>query len=367
MNSKLRLNSALTHTFADRLPIDYLAVQNVSHKLMTFLGIKTERELIDSLESDFYYLSFRDFSQNESCLPFYHGPKLIMSEKERLCPYGIRWRRGAFSSKFGVDETIEGPFEKETTIKDLLSHPWPSPSWFDLHPLLKECEEFADKNIIGGFWSAIFGDTYRIYGYEHFLVDMLLNPEIIKTLIDRITDLYLELNDKLFSILKDKMDIFFMGNDFGTQQGLIMQEDLWLQFFYQNYKKLIDHAHQYGYKVMVHSCGAIQQILPHLIRLGIDIIDPVQTTAVGMDPEFLRDNFSNDLVFHGGIDTQKVLPGCNPDEVYRHTVEMMKILGNNGGYIVASSNNINNDTPVANIMAMYRAATEYKPEKDTQS
>jgi len=363
MNSKIRLGAALTRTFADRLPIDYLAGPGISDKLMAHLGIKTERELLDHLKSDFYYLSFRDFSQNESFLPFYRGPKLPASEKERLCPYGIRWRRGAFQSKFKVDEAIEGPFIKDPTIKDILSHQWPDPSWFDLYPLLKECEEFDDKIIIGGFWSAIFGDAYRMYGFEHFLVDILMNPEIIKTLVDRITDLYLELNEKLFNILKDKMDIFFMGNDFGTQQGLIMEEDLWLQFFYQNYKRLIDHAHANGYKVMVHSCGAIQQILPHFISLGIDIIDPVQTTATGMDPETLRDKFSKDLVFHGGIDTQKVLPKSNPDEVYRYTVEMINILGSNGGYIVASSNNINDDTPVENILSMYKAASENVPDK----
>ena len=96
----------------------------------------------------------------------------------------------------------------------------------------------------------------------------------------------------------------------------------------------------------------------------MDILDPVQTTASGMDPVILQNTYIKDLVFHGGIDTQKVLPGCNPDEVYRHTVEMMNVLGRNGGYIVASCNNINPDTPVENILAMYRAASEHFPGKN---
>jgi uroporphyrinogen decarboxylase len=358
MNSKDRFHAAIKHQNADRVPIDYLAKASVTKNLKEYFGVRTERELLNTLNADFYYLSFRDISQNESCLPFYKGPKLGFSSTERTCPLGIRFYRKVFDDKFGADEAISGPFENIRSPKEIYNHDWPKPNWFELEPLLNECEDFSDKVIIGGFWSALFSDCFRMYGFQNFLTDMLMRPEYIKTLVDRTTEFYLEMNEHMFSTLKGKIDIFYLGSDFGSQQGLMFSEDLWLELYYENYRKIIELAKSHDLLVMFHSCGSISPLIPYFIKLGVDILDPVQTTSKSMDPKDLKDRFGDDIVFHGGIDTQNVLPFKTPGEVKEHARETKRILGKKGGYIFAPCNNIQSDTPLQNIEALYQAALE---------
>ena len=360
MTSKERFMVVCEHRNPDRIPIDYMATAQADKKLKKYYGISSERDLLNKLGCDFYYLSVRDISQNETFLSIYRGPELDCTEAERTCPFGIRYRRTSYDWKFGADEAIRGPLQNATLPEDILKHPLPRPEWFDMEALSPECEEYADKVVICGFWTAILGNAYRMHGFENFLLNLAANEMLIKTLVDRLTDFYLELNDRLFSALKGKVQIFFMGNDFGTQNGLLFSREMWLDYYFDNYKKLIDLAHSHNLKVMAHSCGAISEILGDMIEAGVDIIDPVQTTADNMNPAALKEKFGDKIVFHGAIDTQQVLPMETPEGVYRHAVDTMHILGKHGGYIFASCNNIQSDTPVENIDAMYHAAREYK-------
>ena len=253
MNSKERFESVCNYRQPDRFPIDYLAHPETDVKLRTYYQVETEEELLEKLGCDFYYLSCRDISQNESCYPFYKGPELEVTEKERICPFGIGWKRGVYNCKFAVDEVISGPLENAMTSDDILKHPWPKAEYFDFESFHRECESHNDKVIIGGMWSGILGDSYRLPGFEKFLFDMAMNPEMIKTLINRMSDFYLELNEKIFSELKGKLDIWFFGNDFGSQDGLLFSRAMFKEFFYDNVKELIQHARSYGLKVMMHS------------------------------------------------------------------------------------------------------------------
>lgn len=356
MTSRERFATAALHRNPDRVPIDYQSKAAVNNKLKAFYDISTERELLDTLGCDFYYLSVRDISQNETVFPLYRGPKLAVNETDRVCPFGIRFRRGVYADKFGADEAIEGPLEQASSPKDILSYRWPDPKWFDVEPLLEECEEFDDKVIVGGFWSGILGDSYRMHGFENFLLNLAMKPEIIKTLIERMTDFYLELNERVFSTVKGKLDIFFFGNDFGSQKGLLFSEQMWDEFFKESYTRLCDHAHSYGFKIMTHSCGSIVKLIDRFIEAGVDILDPVQTTAADMDPVELKNRFGDRIIFHGAIDTQQVLPMGTEDDVRSHVEETIRVLGRDGGYIFASCNSLQEDTPVENIDVMYSAA-----------
>jgi uroporphyrinogen decarboxylase len=340
---------------------DFLAGRAVREEIMQFLGVQTERELLNALDIDFYYLSFRDLSQNESMIPFYRGPDLWLDEHFRKCPLGIKWRRGAYDDKFAVDEAIEGPFQGEgITQDDICNFGWPDPQAYDYTELVQECNEFKDKIIVGGLWSGIHGDSNRMMGYENFLLNIAMNRPLVKMLVDRVTRFYLEANKCYFEAVGDKMDIFFMGNDFGAQNGLLISKEDWLDIYFENYRKLIDLAHSYGYKVMVHSCGAISELLPYFIELGVDILDPVQTTAKGMDPVFLIERYGRDIVFHGAIDTQNMLREGSSAEVYEYSLRMINILNKYGKFVIAPSNNFMPGTPVENIYAVYKAANTSK-------
>jgi uroporphyrinogen decarboxylase len=199
-----------------------------------------------------------------------------------------------------------------------------------------------------------------MHGFQNFLMNIALNPELIQTLVNKMTDFYMEMNERIFSALKGKIDIWFWGNDYGGQSGLLFNETMFESIFLPNIMRLNNLAHNHGLKVMMHSCGSIVDLIPTLIDSGVDILDPIQVTADNMEPEKLKDKFGDAIVFHGAIDTQQVLPSESPEGVYQHAEQTLEILGKNGGYIFAPSQILQPDVPAENIDAMYRAAKEYK-------
>lgn len=340
--------------FNKSLLVDFMATREVTRSLLQYYTLKNEKELLEKLGCDFYYLSCRNISQNECCIPYYKGPKLKITESERTCPLGIRWKRKVYDDKFGVDESITGPLSGGLiNEEDILNYQLPNPEWFDFSPLAEECELNQDKIVVGELWSAIHSDSYRMMGYEDFLINIALNKSLIQTLVNRMTDFYIEMNSRYFETVKIKMDIFFMGNDFGTQSGLLISEEDWYEIYYRNYKKLIDLAHSYNYRVMVHSCGSIEPLIPYFIKLGVDIIDPVQIAAKGMDPEMLTQKYGKNISFHGAIDTQSVIPYGTAEDIELHVLKIIQQFNKYNNYIVAPSNNFMTGTPPRNIDIVY--------------
>ena len=359
MNAREGFRRLCNFQAGGKLLTDYLADHRTDAALRRFLGSENERDLLDYLNCDFFYLPGRDISQNEGALPFYKDSLPPMTETERVCPLGIRWRRAAYDSKFNVDEAIGGPFEDAMISEQaILRHPWPTARDFDFSPLVGDAEAHAGRVRIGGLWSGIMGDSYRMHGFQNFLYNMAVRPTLIHALVDRMTQMYLELNDRYFSALKGKMEIWFFGNDFGSQEGLLMRVGMWSEFFFEPICDLCALANAYDLKVMMHSCGAIAPLIPHLMEAGVDILDPIQVSAKGMSPERLGAEFGGKIIFHGGIDTQHVLPESAPDEVKEHVRAVVDALGNGNGYIGAPSQILGADIPIANILAMYEAMKE---------
>lgn len=346
------------HSTLKRVPVDYLASSRLDRKLREHLGVEDESGLLDRLGVDFFYLPGRDISQNEGINPYYRGA-LEQSETERTCPLRIRWHRKSFSSKFDVDEAIQGPFDDQTSIRDILDFPWPRAEDFDFSPLVEKAVQNENRILVGGLWSGIFGDSYRMLGFERFLNDMAANPERIQTLVDRVTDMYLELNEHYFSQLAGRLDIWFFGNDFGSQRGLLFSPKMWDRFFAENIRRLVASAHRHGIAVMMHSCGSIVPLIGRLVDLGVDILDPVQTSAVGMEPAALQEKFGGRIVFHGGIDTQHLLVKGTLDEVRQHVTSILETFSETSSYIFAPSQIFQSDIPLDNILAAYETVAEY--------
>jgi len=344
---------------AKRVLVDYLASAEADRWLRKHLDVSSELQLLDRLGCDFYHLSGRDISQQEGFLSCWRGPQLHTTEAVRTCPLGIKWQRREGLGKFDVEEAIEGPFTLSSTSKEILDHRWPSVQEFDFEPLIAEAEANCDRIVISGLWSGIFGDSYRMIGFDQFLLGMAMCPDLLHTLVDRMTDMYLELNDRLFGQLRDKIDVWFFGNDFGTQQALLFSTSMWDDFFGANIRKLCELAHSHGLKVMKHSCGCVAPLLDRLVEAGVDILDPVQTSAAGMAPELLTGGYGDRLIFHGGIDTQHVLPTATPEEAAAHAREMIGELGGGLGYIFAPSQIFQADIPVENIVAVYEVANQH--------
>jgi len=193
-------------------------------------------------------------------------------------------------------------------------------------------------------------------GVKQALIDLLRAPEFTHRLYEKITEFYFELNKRCFEEAGDLIDIFMMGEDLGTQGGLLVSPKTFREFIKPYLSRHIQLAKRYGVKVMLHSCGAIRELIPEFIDMRIDILNPIQIRAKGMNPAELKRRFGDKLSFHGAIDIQQTLPYGKPEDVRAEVRSRIKMLGRGGGYILCSTHNIQPDTPIENILAMYDEA-----------
>ena len=150
------------------------------------------------------------------------------------------------------------------------------------------------------------------------------------------------------------------ADDSGTQRREFINPDLWAEMIKPHYARLCSWIHENtSWKTYLHCCGSIYNLIPHMIDAGIDILNPVQTSADGMEPERLKDEFGGKLVFWGGgCDTQRILPTASPDEIREHVRERISIFKSGGGYVFTQVHNIQPNVPAENVIAMLDAAFE---------
>jgi uroporphyrinogen decarboxylase len=189
---------------------------------------------------------------------------------------------------------------------------------------------------------------------ENVLLDMIERPEMAHYLFEQFTRFYCEDITRALEATGGGFDIYCEWSDYGTQRALLMSVSMFREFILPYLKRMIAVVHGGGVKFMAHSCGAIRPIIPDLIALGIDMLDPIQVAAEGMEPAALKRDFGDKLAFHGAICTQHTLPFGTPQEVTEAVLQRVATLGAGGGYVLASSHDISADTPPENIVAMYQ-------------
>jgi uroporphyrinogen-III decarboxylase len=188
-------------------------------------------------------------------------------------------------------------------------------------------------------------------------------PEYIKYVFDKQTDIALVNLQRLKEKVGNKIDVLFVcGTDFGTQISTFCSKDTFRDVYMPYYQKVNNWIHENTtWKTFKHSCGAIEPFIPLMIESGFDIINPVQCSATGMDPQLLKDKYGKDIVFWGGgVDTQKVLPFGTPEQVKEQVKQRLDIFGKGGGYVFNSIHNIQANTPTENLVAMFEAFKETK-------
>ncbi|MDP3012183.1 MAG: uroporphyrinogen decarboxylase family protein [Candidatus Hydromicrobium sp.] len=238
------------------------------------------------------------------------------------------------------------------TIDEIIKIKTPSlDSWdFEAYKklLVKYQDFFVWLNMNGCFDFARFQR-----GSEQFFVDLALEPKNVEILLDKVNELAISFLEKCMEKIKWLVDGVYVGDDFGTQNGLVISPSMWRKYIKPRYKKLVSVVKKYGLKYCHHSCGGVRQIIPDMIELGFDVLNPVQPLAFGMDPYELGEEFGKDIAFYGGIDEQKTLPNGSVEDVKSEVLHRIKTLGKYGGYIVAPSHAFQPDTPIENVIAVY--------------
>jgi uroporphyrinogen decarboxylase len=282
-------------------------------------------------------------------------------EPELSLSPGSTWR-----SPFGVERHGLGygqPTGHPLATADLAQihdYPWPDPKSVDVSKIRNEALAFDRRYaILGGDWSPFWHDVIDLLGMETMYLRMVDEPELVKKIFEKTADYYFEVSRKIFDAAADVIDIFFIGNDLGSQTGPLLGVDLFREFVLPHLKRLIDLGHQYRLKVMLHCCGGFAPLIPSLIEAKLDAIHAIQPCCRGMDLRVLKQTYGKKIVFNGCIDSQHVLINGTPDSVRSDTAEVLKIMMPGGGYIAgASHDTILEETSVDNVIAMFDTIQE---------
>ena len=344
MTHRERVLAALNHEQPDRCPCDYTATPEINEALQRHFGQGVR--IVDALDTDIRKVS-----------PRYVGPKRrTFSDGSEEDIWGVV--RSPLSNEYG--EYMEPsflPWESMTTLDEVEAYPWPSVDWQDFSVIPEQCRAVEDYAIaVGGAGvpDMINGVAFG-RGVENVIMGIATEDPVTLALMDHRVQYHLAWAERCLEAGKGRIDILFTGDDYGTQNGLLMHPDKWRRLFKPVLKQFVDLAHSYGAKVVHHSCGSTREIMEDFVEIGLDCLQTIQPQAWGMDPIDLKANFKGRLAFHGAIDVQGGLQRATPDEVREMVRERIRIVGKGGGYICAPSHNSQPDTPVENVLAMYEA------------
>jgi uroporphyrinogen decarboxylase len=254
----------------------------------------------------------------------------------------------------------------EASLEDLDTYPWPDPDapgrGEGAEREARRLYEDTDLAIVGRFGGPLVETALYLMGFENWLVRVKKDPEFVDVLLSKITDIAIALDRIGIEATGEYLQIFkISGDDFGMQTGLLYAPETFRTLFLPHLRrrwaaarKQLDQANP-GIKILFHSCGGIRPIIPDLIDIGLQILDPVQPRAAGMDSAELKEEFGKSISFHGGVDEQLVLPLGSEEDVIEEVKLRLRSFGPGGGYIAAPSHYVQADTSPANIVAMCRA------------
>lgn len=341
MTSRERVLEAIRHKPTDRAPADYGAHPAVTDALIRKLGVADTEGLLRALGVDMRRIGF-DYGQPNT------GPD---TDGYVRTMWGARHRKTDPGD--GQPNWI-APFNDDTTVDEVHAHTWPDAKKLDYSKLRDQCCKYhPEYATFGAPWSPFFHEVGWLIGQENFMVWMHTKPEVVRAIIDHVVAYEVDATRRFFQAVDGMLDIAYFGNDFGTQRGLFISPQMWHDFIRAPLKRYFDASHDFGCKVMKHSCGAVRDIIPFLIEDGVDILDPIQVAAAGMDLAGLVRDFGHALSFHGGVDTQRTLPFGSPADVRAEVRSYHDLTRDRGGYILSGSQEFIEDIPLDNILAMY--------------
>lgn len=387
MTGRERVLRAVNHEEPDRVPVDFggtlatTAVDQAYRNLCRHLGLPDHVEYAHKI----YLLARVPLSMVERLgvdvvqlhLPPPQNPPSDTAASPLPPPGrgagGESLAEGSFQDEWGVvwSRPEEGhyyvsgpPFEQEATVAAVERHPWPDPDdpgrtrgLREEATVLRQQTDCAICLYVHGRVLS-FGQFMR--GFENWLMDLKLNKAFVHALLERATEVQIRMNTRLLEAVGDSVDIVHVADDLGGQPGPLIS--------LATYRALIKPYHerifwaikaQAPVKLMLHSCGSVAAFLGDLVDLGVDILNPVQVSAAGMDTAALKREFGRHLCFWGGVDTQKVLPFGPPAEVRAEVRRRISDLAPGGGYVLAAVHNIQKEVPPENVLAMLEAAREY--------
>ncbi len=276
-----------------------------------------------------------------------------LDDGRHVCEQGQTYRTDYFGSVWRTDLRpmhLEEPVLKEPTLK---GYKFPDPELFFPTDWEKSARRTIAENgdcflvVYGGF--GLFERSWALRGFAESLMDCVAEPEFFGDLIAAIAEHYEKLLDRL---LEFHIDGILFGDDWGDQRSVIMGPERWREFLKPHYARLYAKAKAAGKFVLTHCCGAVAEIIPDAIEIGLDVLESVQPEAYGMNPYELKNRFGDRLTFWGGLGSQSIIPYGNPKDLREEIRRLAAQMSKSGGYILAGSKSLQPDTPTKNVAAI---------------
>jgi uroporphyrinogen decarboxylase len=349
MNSRERVLTALNHEEPDRVPIDLWFTSEIEALLAPLHGGLTGPDLRVALGHDLVMTGSPNIGASY---------ERAGSGDEYVCEWGVRWKWVTNAQGGRYTEAVAHPLAAEA---NLVSYQMPDPVGPTYQPIYRQARDYVERYgtthaVFGSLYQTIFETAWLLRGMENLLQDMLIHRDFAHALFERLTDYALIAGVEMVA---QGVDVLWLGDDFGTQHTMLIAPRLWREYFKERYARLIAafKARNPALKVAYHSDGNIEPIIPDLIEIGLDVLNPVQ--PLSMNPAEIKRRFGDRLSFWGTVDVQRVFPLGSPHDVEVEVRRRMQTIAPGGGFILCSAHRVQAGTPLDNILAYYRAAREY--------
>jgi uroporphyrinogen decarboxylase len=338
MTPRERWLAVLRRETPDRLPMDYWATSEATEKVMRHLGCATEAELFETLHID----------RPVSVGPRYVGPPVPPDTDM----YGCRYRDVSY--ELGVyRECVTHPLAQYATVEEIEdAYTWPAPDWFDYTDIPAQVAGKEAYPVRGGGSEPFLVYTH-LRGLEQAYMDLALNPEMVHYCLDKLFDFCYENTRRIYEQIPGRVDFSYVAEDLGSQEQLLFSPRHIETFLLPRMRRMADLAHEAGVYVFTHSDGAIRPVIPDLLDMGMDVLNPIQWRCEGMERAPLQRDFGDQVVFHGAVDNQQTLAFGSVADVEAEVRYNIDVLGADGGYILAPCHNIQAVSPPENVVAMY--------------
>ncbi len=378
MSSRQRVLASVNHRAPDRVPIDFGGFQTGIHRdayatLLKHLPVSEEVQILDPVQ--------QLAKPSETILQRFHvdtryvcadGPENFKGGIERNRRNGRIWHD--LKDEFGVVWSMpDGGLYMDisrhplanASVRDLDAYPWPKggdPTRFarirDRAMSLRKDTPYAISTGIGG---VVYEYCWYLRGLERWFIDMIENPAFCEALLDKMLAFWLDYYTGFMKEIGDIIDIVMIGDDLAGQDGPLFSPAFYRTIVKPRQKRLVRHIKSLTRaKIWYHTCGGCTEYIPDLLDNGIDILNPVQISAKGMDPKMLKDKYGRKLVFWGGaIDTQHMLPFATPADVREQVRCNIETFKPGGGYVFNNVHNIQAGVPPENIIALFDAAYDF--------
>jgi len=342
MNRKERVLCAINHEQPDRTPTDLMAVSEIWGRLYEHFDVSDMADVMDRLDIDCAWVD-----------PEVKRKPSEKDEEGLITGWGGSKIRTVYNAYGAYDEVVRYATDGCDTIDSMeKALDLPDLDEYGFSGVEENCRKHADRFLLGGFASIFYYPTL-VRRLEDLLVDMALNEPLAKYLLKRCFDWHMDYHARLMEAGGGRIDAMQLADDFSTQIDIMTSVDMFRQYFREPMCEYAALAESFGAIPYLHCCGSAYRLIPEFIDIGIKILDPVQTVARNMEPERLKSEFGDRMSFHGGGETQRIMPHGTVDEVRANARMLSRTLGKNGGYIMSSCHNLQADVSVENILAFY--------------